>query len=350
MTERAYLRQSERGFGLIELMVAVVVGMLGVLAIMAVFVSSEGQKRTTTGGADASENALIALTTIERDLRMAGLGIVGLSCPSIHGYNATFATTAFSFAPQPVVITRETASDRIEVVHGTSPMGSISTALSTAMPTSTSALMVANGDGIRQGHLVLLSEGSKPCALVQASADAINTGSGWQIDHAADPAYPFNSATDMFTGIPVAGGYVSGARATNMGSLVRRQYFVQNGSLLMEERTVAPGPSNPLTVAEGIIAVRAQYGVDTSGDGYLDLYQSAPPASAGALVAMQIAVVARAGQQEKTAVSPATLVLWDGGTVANGGALALDADAQRYRYRVYKTVVPLRNVIWGNNP
>ena len=49
-------------------------------------------------------------------------------------------------------------------------------------------------------------------------------------------------------------------------------------------------------------------------------------------------------------MSPATLQLWNGGTLENGGAVTLDAEAQRYRYRVYQTTVPLRNVIWANNP
>ena len=62
-------RPAVRGFGIVEMLVAAVVGMLAVAAITAVFWSSEGQKRTIASGSDASENGLIALATIERDLR-----------------------------------------------------------------------------------------------------------------------------------------------------------------------------------------------------------------------------------------------------------------------------------------
>ncbi|MCQ6458572.1 PilW family protein, partial [Vibrio parahaemolyticus] len=45
----------------------------------------EGQKRTTTGGADAQVNGAIALYTIQRDVQMAGYGLTtsahGIGCP-----------------------------------------------------------------------------------------------------------------------------------------------------------------------------------------------------------------------------------------------------------------------------
>ena len=98
----------------------------------------------------------------------------------------------------------------------------------------------------------------------------------------------------------------------------------------------------------GVVSIRAQYGRDTNADGYVDVYDNTAPASATDVVAVQLAVVARSGQLEKTAVSPATLVLWNGGTTANGGAITLNAAAQLYRYKVYQTTIPLRNVLWNN--
>ncbi|MBI2291463.1 MAG: prepilin-type N-terminal cleavage/methylation domain-containing protein [Betaproteobacteria bacterium] len=79
------MNRSGRGFSLVEIMIAVVVGMLGILIIMQVFLVSEGQKRTTTGGADAQENALMAMFTLEREMRIAGLGLVGLGLQPEHG-------------------------------------------------------------------------------------------------------------------------------------------------------------------------------------------------------------------------------------------------------------------------
>jgi type IV pilus assembly protein PilW len=357
-TRATHLR--EHGFSLIELMVAVVVGMLGVLAIMSVYVSSEGQKRTTMGGADASENALIALVTLERDLRVAGLGIVGLGCTTVHGYNAALAPTDIQFAPLPVVITPATVSDKlgsvtsdtVSVIHSGSAFGSIPTTLAASLPTSISDLLLTNGDGIVAGDVLLVSGSSMPCALLQASANSVNTGTYWTVTHAAEPGFPFNRADDLLATIPgmPGTGYPAGSRVTNMGPMVRRQYFVQNGSLMMQDMNLPTNATNPVTLVEGVTSIHAMYGIDKTGDGYLDEYVDAAPAEAANLVAVQIAVVARGGELEKTLVTQSPLVLWAGGTVANGGAIALDATQQRYRYRVYKTIVPLRNVIWNNNP
>lgn len=343
-----------QGFSLVELMIAVVIGLLGILVIMSVFLVSEGQKRTTTGGADASENALIALTTVERDMRIGGLGLVGLGCTTVNGYNANLGGN-FSFAPLPVTITQNSpaaGSDRLAIVYSASAFGNLPTTLTGPMASSADVLSAANGDGFSQNDLILISEAPKDCSLIQASADGARVGSNWTIAHDPGGTALFNPpvATNIFP----AGGYAIGARVTNMGAIVRREYFVQGTSLMMRDVNLADSaapPLNPIPVVEGMIAVRAQYGRDTSvpPDGYIDVYDSTPPASAAELVTIRIAVVSRSGQLEKTAVSPATLTLWNGGDIANGGAIALDATAQLYRYKVYQTTIALRNVIWTNN-
>lgn len=363
-------RPAARGFSLVELMVAVVIGLLGILAIMSVFLVSEGQKRTTTGGAGAQENALIALVTMERDLRMAGLGLlgglapVGLGCNLVNGSAAGLGN--FSFAPIPVTITRDpvgplgVASDSLTIVHSTSPFANIPTTLTGPMALPTDTLNAANGDGFVAGDLILISEAGKDCALIQASANAVLAGTTWTIPNNTTGTAPFNP------GVFPAGGFATGAKVVNMGPapccqvpaaanpMVRRVYSVlgtQGTSLMALNQNIAVAAgTNPAAIVEGIVAMRAQYGLDTNGDGFIDAYGSAAPASAAGLVAVLIAVVARSGELEKEDISPATLTLWNGGTLANGGAIDLTAipSGRRYRYKVYQTTVPLRNVIWSN--
>jgi type IV pilus assembly protein PilW len=334
-------------------MVAVVIGMIGILMMTSVFVQSQGQQRATSGSAGAQENALVALVTVERDVRMAGIGLVGLGCNNVRAYNSTMAPALLNFPPLPVNIARDVpaaGSDSITILYSGSAFGNIPTTLGVAMSTSDDALTVANGDGVVQGNLILISEPPSDCAIIQASADAVNAGAAWTIAHLPVPPFSFNPplATNIFP----AAGYNPGARVTNMGALVRREYFVQGARLMMRDRNApdsAVAPQNPVELVEGVIAMRAQYGRDTSGDGFIDVYDNTAPANAAELVAIRIAVVARSAQMERIAVSPAVLPLWNGGTLANGGAIALDANAQRFRYRVYQTTIPLRNVIWTNN-
>ena len=67
--------------------------------------------------------------------------------------------------------------------------------------------------------------------------------------------------------------------------------------------------------------------------------------------------VARSGQFEKTAVTadciapnnPPNSVFWSGGCFTMNDP-ADGTDWHQYRYRVYETVVPLRNLIWSADP
>jgi len=99
---------AERGFSLIELMVAVVIAMLASLAISQTFAVFEGQKRTTVSGADAQDNALMALHAIERELRMSGMGTAALSCDQINAYHADRVPQQYVISTLPAAIEQDT--------------------------------------------------------------------------------------------------------------------------------------------------------------------------------------------------------------------------------------------------
>jgi type IV pilus assembly protein PilW len=79
--------------------------------------------------------------------------------------------------------------------------------------------------------------------------------------------------------------------------------------------------------------------------------------------AVRVAIVARNGLQEKanvdgstvcsslTSTGPTGICAWAG--TANSPApvidLSNDANWQKYRYRVYETIIPIRNMIWSKN-
>lgn len=338
------------GFSLVEIMVAMTIGMLGILIMMQVFQVFLGQKRTTAGAADAQENGLIAMYTMEREIRMAGLGLVGTGCTTINTYNADRTPQNLPWTMLPVAITQDNpaaGTDRVVTLYSTSAFANIPTRITSAMPDSSAILNLSNGDGFVQNNLVLISEPPKACSMAQASQDGQKTGTDWNLQHNPGGAFVWNppGGSNIFP----AGGYGTGARVTNMGSMANHEYFVQNNSLMMRDLTQIDSATNPVALVSGIYAIRAQYGRDTGTDGYVDVFDNTAPATIESLAALRLAVVARAETIERgQAVSPATLVLWNGGTVANGGALALDATARQYRYRVYQTTIPLRNIIWGN--
>lgn len=338
------------GFSLVEIMVAMAIGMFGMLIIMQVFLIFQGQKRTTMGAADAQENALIALHTIERDGRVAGLGLVGLGCTTVNAYNVNMSTPGYSFSALPASITQDSpalGTDSLTLRYSSSSFGQIPTKLITAAADSDAVLTLDSGNGFSQGTMFMISESPKNCSMLQASATSAKTGVTWDLLHSST-GYPYSppAGTNIFP----AGGYAVGAKVANLGTMVHRQYYVQNEKLMMRDVNVPDSAGvNPIALVDNIFAIKAQYGRDTGTDGYWDVFDNTDPAAAERLVSLRLAVVARSGTIERgQSVSPATLVLWSGGTVANGGAIDLSSTDRQYRFKIYQTVIPLRNVIWAN--
>jgi type IV pilus assembly protein PilW len=163
----------------------------------------------------------------------------------------------------------------------------------------------------------------------------------------------------------------------NLGATPRfLAYAVRNGNLVVCDYMAAncgdataatlANPAIWRLVAENIASLRAQYGQDTSGppmDGTINEYNQTTPVNAcqwARTPAIRLALVARSAQFEKENVTLAAPV-WSGSTVSNvpptnPTAVPIgaptnpdgtpDALWQRYRYRVFETVVPLRNVAW----
>ena len=86
----------QSGFTLIELLVGMVIGLLATLVVMQTFSVFEGNKRSTTGIADAQTNGSLALYLIQRELQSAGYGL-----PLVSG---TMPATVASSSPNTFII------------------------------------------------------------------------------------------------------------------------------------------------------------------------------------------------------------------------------------------------------
>jgi type IV pilus assembly protein PilW len=120
-------------------------------------------------------------------------------------------------------------------------------------------------------------------------------------------------------------------------------------------------------IANNIVGMRAQYGRDRTSlmDGIVDFWDATknPTETCGVtadntgwlrISAVRIALVARNSQPEKTAVTAAAPI-WMGTTEVVGVSASAPIDVSdapraagfdwdQYRYRVFETVVPLRNI------
>lgn len=62
----------QAGFSLVEIMVALVIGMIVTIVITQVMSFYGGQKRTTSGTSDAQTSGTLALYSIQREVQQAG--------------------------------------------------------------------------------------------------------------------------------------------------------------------------------------------------------------------------------------------------------------------------------------
>jgi len=87
----------EAGFTLVELMVGLVIGLIASLAIMQTFSAFDGNKRSTTGIADAQTTGSIGLFMVQRELQYAGYG-VPLTSGTLPVVTANTAANSYNFA------------------------------------------------------------------------------------------------------------------------------------------------------------------------------------------------------------------------------------------------------------
>src|SRR5690606_20378933 len=122
-------RARQSGLSLVEIMVGVLIGMIGIIVIFQMLATSEERKRTASAGSDVQVTGIIALSTLERDVREAGYGFSSaaydtgitpvMGC-TVNAFDSGRPTTAFTYRLSPVQIIQGTgtASDTLIVLRG----------------------------------------------------------------------------------------------------------------------------------------------------------------------------------------------------------------------------------------
>jgi type IV pilus assembly protein PilW len=360
-----YIRR-HKGFSLVEILIGLTIGLIGAIAIFSVFANFEKQKRTTVGRAESQSVGGAALLTLSQDLRLAGYGFADtsfLNC-TIQAYDENRPAGArdftFSFLPLEITQGAAGAADTVRVTYSDSaylPVGQAFT-----QPSAASAnYKLSNRAGYYAGDLVIATEtiaGVPTCTLAEITNVPGTPGQTDVLIH-NNGNYTNASGQNISSRFNKPGGlgvtYTTGT-LYNLGSLPRSNtYLVENANRLSvrdEFRFVdadADGNNDSVELSDEIIDLQAQYGVDTNNDGVVTVaeFQDAAPANWRLLRSARIAVLVRSRQFEKDLVTTAA-PSWAAGSfvMANPDA---STDWRNYRYRVYETVVPLRNMIWGQS-
>jgi len=376
------------GMSLIELMVGAAIGLIGIVIITHIYLTNEQHKRTTTAAGGAQTNGAIALFALERDIRQAGFGLnssfafecncdasVNDGCSAIQYYydlkftrppNPDMTNSRNGLTLYPFIITNldtadgpNTGPDTLSVFYGSDNERALSTRLIAPLNPMTADIKPDGVAGIEPNDLLVLQEGTK-CAMFQvtaiASASLVHAQNLWNPaaglpTFAQDQTRVFNlGARPVWKTFGIQ--YTQPLRDKNLGKLQvtdQLRFLTEPGYVTQD-------------LMDGIVDLQAQYGKDLNDDGVVDVWTKVLPAGGIGtnfnatdimqVIAVRLAVLARSEHYEKPstpggaceATTAANRPTWSGGdflTFNAAGALP-----SCYKYRVFETVVPLRNMMW----
>ncbi len=393
---RVLASRHQGGFSLIELMVAVGIGLVITLAVFQVLTASEARKRTSTGLNDASQSGNYALYVLDRMLRSAGTGYSqgwatvggcrlnallpgGETLPRAGALPAPFTAIPQTFRLAPVVIFQgasDTGSDVIMVMSGATGYGEVLTNVP-AGGVAAAQVTLPNTIGFRAGDLVMLASGGE-CLLSQVDAA--------KPPCAGDPAAAPNTACGPV--LPLGGTYYTAAGAnTSLAALALQPdvaaFSIGNATtnppqfgligvgadstLFGHNLLLFNGVNASEPLAEGVRELHAVYGLDTNDDGILDTWQPPTGDWAGAalmdgsaasntrirqIVAVRVGLVLRSSLVEReispgVPVAPANLSLFSDLPAPNPVIVDLTraGENRNQRHRTVEITVPLRNFL-----
>jgi type IV pilus assembly protein PilW len=390
----------QQGMTLVELMVAMVIGLGVTLAISSVLIASENHKRTTTSTNDAQQTGSYGVYALDKALRGAGsalaasafptdVGVLGchLNAGAILPRAGAFPAPFAGFLPgvtntlkvAPVLIgktqSQDGVSDVIMVMSGSGSAGGVSRQITGGGSTATANL--DNIVGFANNDLVLVSQSGVPdCLMEQVTVLAPPTPT---LNFGGIYSTATGGATTMAALAASTSSYVTplgNAAANNIQFMlfgVDNNRTLNSYDLLQNLNAWAGvGVDSPQAIADGIVQMNALYGIDTNGDGKQDAWTAPDASTAPAwdintvmnspvqmkqIVSVRVALVVRGQYYDLNGgtaaapipVSPLTLTIFNGLVNSAGTSLAqtinLNATERQFRYRVFEFTVPLRNML-----
>jgi type IV pilus assembly protein PilW len=384
----------QRGFGLIEIMVGVVIGLIAVLVIFQVYTVAEGFKRNTTAAGEAQMNGLFSTFVLGMELANGGAAMA-VSAPDLASCADT-GNIATTFRPIPVLITDGggNANPDSFVVTYSIATTLASTAMFNADAAAGQSYQIQSPGGFHDGDLIVgisAPTAAYPpgAACASSKITAVSAPGTVDVDISGILTKVANvTITHTGTTISYSGdGRPGSSTLLNMGPADRAQkiqYSVNNGvlystPLLDSNGAPAALPGNPL--ASNIVNMKVEYGIDSNLDPkrLLDTWVQAsaagwdpatllpaPITTINQIKAVRIGIIVQSEQFDKD------LAGFTGGDYLNGDynwVLFDCADAVKancpgrltgsvpasasppgnWRFRKYETVIPLRNEIWNKS-
>lgn len=375
---------AQRGMTLVEVMVGLAIGLIGMLVIFQTVTVWDARTRATSAGSDSQVIGTIAMYNLERDLRLAGEGFgtadaTTMGC-QVSGYDAN-ASAPIGFPMTPVILVNNDATnqpDQIATLYGNSAYFTTDQSYAAG---SAHSIGTFDRTGFKSGDLAIIANtgnanpASADCQLVEITDDSsVVDPKTLSFNVVSYPHYYQNGANlpSRFNAAVGIGASFPSGKVFSMGPLPHRNVWsVASGVLGKQDELQASGY---FPIAEGVIDMKAEYGYDADNDKIVAAAEWSralvPPIDWSRVRAIRVALLVRSRNFEKPGVVNSAEQNWnapnplwhkDGGATpvpfvmrnvdgTPDGFAAGDANPnnwRNYRYTVYEKVFALRNVIWG---
>jgi type IV pilus assembly protein PilW len=367
----------QRGFSLIEVMIALALGLFTTLAMVQSLSGSETMRLAATGRADAHQAGGLAHWRLGRQLRLAGAGIgqapamIGCTLqaslggaqllPRPGGWPVPFRTIPATLRLTPLAVQNNAGPGGTDLIVMMGGMTGASVVPSPVSMPSPAALLASGAVGFHAGDLLLVGDAGNvgACQLGQVDgtyAPAFGAAPAVMLPTTTVGA-PYNSAAG-FAGLPQPGDY----QALNLGQNPMIHLFGVNnrGELVVLDALRLYTADTPVPMASSVVQLQALYGVDDgsaggiANDNVVDSWQRpvgryayanvTAPGSPAALEikAVRVALVMRS-KTPNTSQARARITLFEDLPPDLRTDIDLGEAQRRFGYQVFDTVIPLPN-------
>ena len=278
----AIMRQMHRGFGLVELMIAITLGILLSTAVIQVFLATNSSSKIQDSMAVIQENARFAMRLLAQEIRMAGymgcssVGAVTLNNIAVPAAEVDFSAATALRGQDNVVagnaLTAVVGSDTISLKRGSKKYLTITGNLS---PNNANIQVEDNTAGFVKDDFVMVTDCSSGDVFRITNTPKM-AGQGQTTVTHSNASNSDNRLSKIYSGEAEIFGFETidfyigdTGRKSSAGNPIN--------ALFSRQRTLGSGgvTGAPVELVEGVEDMQLSYGVDTGSDRAVDVYRAA---------------------------------------------------------------------------
>lgn len=288
----------QHGFTLVELMVAMTIGLLLLGGVIAILTATHQTYRVNEALARMQENARYAFQLLSRDIRMVGyFGCAGNGIPTVNtlnnatdffwrlgqaleGFEATSMTAWTPALPDSGAIPSPLGGRDIIVVRGIDGKETKVLSHPGGNPPGSADLKVTVGSGLKENHIVLVTD-CQAAAIFQITNFNTSSGQDNIVHNTGGTNTPGNATKEL--GKEFTGG--------ELIKIATRSYFIR----MIDDWPALYhkiGTNDAEELVRGVENLQIEYGEDLDGNWTADIYRSADAvADWGKVVSVRVSLL-----------------------------------------------------------